>query len=106
MILTDKAKQDFGDQCFYQFEDFKKLTESCQNALIIEWLDSVGIFISIHYLQLYNDLEDRKGFVSIVTNKHLSTKFREVETRTEATQKAIEKANEIYNNLNTKQNEK
>ena len=69
----------------------------CQNALIIEWFDSVGIYISINYLSIHSDLRKAKGFESLVCYKNLSTMFREVKTRQQATEKAIEKAIILYN---------
>jgi hypothetical protein len=95
MLLTDKAKEDFGDKCFYQFKDFKKLPEVCQNALIIEWLDRLGIFIQI-------DFESREPVFSyyIFSGKNICSGEENAKSRTEATQKAILKANEIYNDLN------
>lgn len=76
---------------------FETIIPQLQQALIIEWFDSVQIFISINYVNFINELTSAKGFESMVTNKHITTRFREVNTRTEATTKAIEKANEIYN---------
>lgn len=67
------------------------------NSLIIDFFDSVGIYISIHYVNFNNELESKKGFESIVTNGHLSTRFREVNTRERSIIQAIEQANKIYN---------
>ena len=70
------------------------------NALIIEWLDSVDIIIEIHYG--YSQL-DFNFFKAYINEERTDVN---VIGRNEATQQAIIKANEIYNNLNTKKNEK
>ena len=107
MLLTDKAKEDFlkyvgitqeyfsiQDNCGFDFED------TYLNALIIEWLDSVDIIIEIHYG--YSQL-DFNFFKAYINEERTDVN---VIGRNEATQQAIIKANEIYNNLNTKKNEK
>jgi len=92
MKLTGKCLDAFGDQCKYQYQDFLKLPESCQNALIIEFFDSVGIFIDCGYYangKMCSGIESEKfSFISTGT-KH--------ETRREAIISAIQKANELYN---------
>lgn len=113
MILNGKAKEDFLKYYWEtqikplkftvcQQKDlgdfFESIVPQLQQALIIEWLDSVKIYISINYVNFVNELTSVKGFEAMITNKHLTTRFREVKTRQEATEKAIEKANEIYNN--------
>ena len=109
MILTGKAKEDFekwlNKEMYYlgrhNFEDrdnnIEDLSDNFQNALIIEWLDSVGIYISINYVNFYDELRNSTGFETYVTNKGLSIKFRSVSSRQEAIKQAIKKANEIYN---------
>lgn len=88
MILTGKAKEDFtkwnGDRQFDMMLPFEYPVYL--NALIIEWFDSVGIYVNAigynkHYFQPY-------------CNRLLHEKY---ETRQEATIQAIIKANEIYN---------
>ena len=108
MILTGKAKEDFlewlNKEMYYlgrnNFEDrdnnIEDLSDNFQNALIIEWFDSVGIFVSINYVDFYNEIRNDKGFEAYVT-KGISVKFRSVSSRQEATIQAIKKANEIYN---------
>ena len=101
MILTGKAKKDFSkfyiDNNYDLTINFKNLPEIYQNTLIIEWFDSVGIYISINYVDFYDELRNNTGFETYVTNKGLSVKFRSVSSRQEATLQAIKKANEIYN---------
>ena len=69
-------------------EGIEDLGENFQNCLIIEWFDSVGIYITSDYLEL------NKGFFSEILNEN----FEIVKpTRQEALTEAIKKANEIYN---------
>ncbi len=103
MILTGKAEEEFFnwldnqgvngiDISNWEFEKFQLLSNVSQNALIIEWFDSVGIYINIENLY-YQSWWSYK--VKIIPNI-----FEEkvmVKTRQEATEKAIKKANEIYN---------
>ena len=108
MILTGKAKEEFFnwldnqgvngiDISNWEFEKFHLLSNVSQNSLIIEWFDSVGIYISINYVDFYDEFRNNTGFETYVTNKGLSVKFRSVSIRQEAIKQAIKKANEIYN---------
>ena len=102
MILTGKAKEDFykyiniEDYKLFDYVRKKYANEIVLNALIIEWFDSVGIYVSINYVDFYNEIRNDKGFEAYVT-KGISVKFRSVSSRQEATIQAIKKANEIYN---------
>ena len=100
MILTGKAKEDFekwlNKKMYYlgrhNFEDrdnnIEDLSDNFQNTLIIEWFDSVGIYITSDYFEL------NKGFYSEI----LDSNFAIVKpTRQEALTEAIKKANEYYN---------
>lgn len=104
MILTAKAKEDFNKwlnkEMYYlgrhNFENrdnnIEDLSDNFQNTLIIEWFDSVGIYINIENLY-YQSWWSYK--VKIIPNI-----FEEkvmVKTRQEVTEQAIKKANEIYN---------
>ena len=91
MILTGETKLDFErwlhsndvlikDGIYddtYLTDVFDKLPLNFQNALIIEWFDSVGIFVSINYVDFYNEIRNDKGFEAYVT-KEISVKFRSV----------------------------
>ena len=106
MLLTDKTKEDFlkyynnhSIRFLLSWTIFEDLPLVVQNALIIEWLDSVGIIISVTYCKLSN------GFDFLLYSEYYQVSSG-THTRPEATQQAILKANEIYNNLNTKENEK
>ena len=111
MMLTGETKEDFerwlhsNDVLIkegiyddtYLTDVFEELPLNLRYALIIEWFDSVGIYISINYVDFYDELRNNTGFETYVTNKGLSVKFRSVSSRQEATLQAIKKANEIYN---------
>ena len=109
MILTGKAKEDFENYILNEnlrhnsevlisvynqetlFIDYKDVKKPLLNALIIEWFDSVGIYITSDYFEL------NKGFYSEI----LESNFEIIKpTRQEALTEAIKKANEIYNNKN------
>ena len=96
MILNGKAKKDFilwlNNQSVAPYEVMLDDIPKCYlNSLIIEWLDSVGIYISINYVDFYDELRNNTGFETYVTNKGLSIKFRSVSSRQEATIQAIKK---------------
>jgi len=77
--LNGKCLDAFGDKCEYDYKEFLKLPESCQNALIIEFFDSVGHIGDETIIQiLINEL---------IANRSVS----------EANNVAIEKANALYN---------
>ena len=63
MILNGKAEEEFFDWLDnqgvngidisnWEFEKFQLLSNVSQNALIINWFDSVGIYITSDYLEL------------------------------------------------------
>ena len=106
MLLTNKAKEDFENYVLNKnlghdsevlisvynqetlFIDYKDVKKTLLNALIIEWFDSVGIYITFDYLDL------NKCFYSEISNNSFST----IGTRQECVKNSILKANEIYNN--------
>lgn len=65
------------------------------NALIIEWLDSVGVYINIENLNYQS-----WWYFKVKSCPNTYTEVIMTATRTEATNKAIEKAVEIYDTLN------
>ena len=102
MILTGETKLDFErwlhsndvlikDGIYddtYLTDVFDKLPLNLQYSSIIEWFDSVGIYVNSDYFEL------NKGFYSEV----LDSNFEIIKpTRQEALTEAIKKANEIYN---------
>ena len=102
MILTGETKEDFErwlhsndvlikDGIYddtYLTDVFDKLPLNLQYASIIEWFDSVGIYITSDYFEL------NKGFYSDILNSNFAIVKP---TRQEALTEAIKKANEIYN---------
>ena len=65
--------------------EWNDLNEVCRNALIIEFFDSVGIYCNTPHLD---------NFFSSFTNNDWNGDFS---TRTEATNEAIIKANDLFN---------
>jgi len=94
MKLTETCLDAFGDQCQYNYDEFMELPELFQNALIIEFFDSVGIYI----LPLWN----KQYWYSDIRNKkyYLLSQTDYFNSRTEATNEAIIKANDLYNENN------
>ena len=100
MILTGKALDHYKiwfDKYYNDYWTYYQSKPTILNALIIEWFDSVGIYISINYIDFYDELRNNTRFETYVTNKGLSVKFRSVSSRQDAIKQAIEKAKEIYN---------
>ena len=120
MILTGKAKEDFENYVLNKnlghdsevlisvynqetlFINYNNVKETLLNALIIEWFDSVGIYISVK--RLCTSLKFRCWYFVITNedgdylNKHGADESRiNNDSRIEITIKAIKKANEIYN---------
>ena len=99
MILTKKSKRTFlkwlkirVNSTLHEIDNiefwFNLQDESFKIALIIEWFDSVGIYITSDYFEL------NKCFYSEI----LDSNFAVVKpTRQEALTEAIKKANEYYN---------
>lgn len=102
MILTSKAKQDFGmflvnKNKIADWETFYKLPIVCQYALIIEFFDIVGIYI---HIEPYFKYSKRILFRNYIISNTDIDEQNDYLSRSYATEKAIIKANEIYNNLN------
>lgn len=93
MKLTGKCKEEFFKNSRYNDFGFERLDEPCQNALIIEFLDTVGIYISII------KTKDLCQFVLEDDFKNYHQRSNDFNSRPEATNVAIEKSNEIYNML-------
>ena len=95
MILTDKAKEDFKEWVFenYYFQDLNVLYPlHLIDTLIIEFFDSVGIYIEIHYSRILGD-----KFLCIVNTEANYNLTSYQDSRQQATEQAIKKANDIYN---------
>ena len=110
MILNGEAKKDFENYVLNKelghdsevlinvynqetlFIDYKDVKKTLLNALIIEWFDSVGIYVNSSGLTL------SKTFISDVSvNNNCEYNYDGFRTRQEAIEQAIKKANEIYN---------
>lgn len=101
MILNGKCKEKFlewmRDKYSNAYDVLNSINPIISNALIIEFFDSVGIYISLNYVSFYDEFRNDKGFEAYVTNNGLSVKFRSLNSRQQATEQAIKKANDIYN---------
>jgi hypothetical protein len=100
MKLTGKCKQDFW--IYLDRENLEKidsLSESFKNSLIIEWLDSLGIYIlpyredEMFYCEIQFSLTmaEKSGKNWILTSKRLS--------RNESLSDTILRVNDIYNSF-------
>ncbi len=110
MNLKGQAKEDFenylmGGNQFDGIEDYDDWVKGYPNCMkfgmYVDWFDSVGVYILIK--RLYSIPMENDVWYFIVTNKEgvyfnsTLDKENKSETRPQARQKAIEKANEIYN---------
>ena len=94
MILTGKAKKDFHNWINNNGHHDEVIYNSVINALIIEWLDSVYIYVETYVISddgIINYSFNISGY-EIVDHKF------SYPTRQQATEKAIIKAIDIYNN--------
>jgi len=102
MKLTGKCKEEFEKSLIFKFtveyyEFGISENEILLNALIIEFFDSVGIYITVMACNDKTfDSELRNNKINIMTSQFM-------EKRTEAINEAIIKANEIFN-LNKQNN--
>ena len=108
MILTGKAKEDFNRWINNNGYHDEVIYNSVINALIIEWLDSVGIYVNVspryidHVLKysvgdFYAVLNFKDGSLTLNACNYNSIEDR-IYSRQQATEKAIIKAIDIYNN--------
>ena len=100
MILTGKCKEAFEKRFLEKEKKFdfynknnKLLNDAIQNALIIDFFDSVGIYIEIK--NKFGQRKQYQRFSFIVKNYNSGFLFN---SRTEAINAAVAKANEIFNN--------
>jgi len=113
MKLTDKAKESYFqwrkengyEVTFSQSssqgnaESLDKLYQIYENALIIDWLDSVGVYIIPFPVNRGNDLTEF-SFEIVFKGTHNRDFDSYFNSRPEAIESAIIKANEIFNELN------
>lgn len=94
--LTGKAKEAFLAYC-KKNEMFMSLYDDVfLNAFIIEWLDSVGIYIEINVMHYGKDLEFSYNIQEQNTLNGRNGLIHE--SRTDTANAAITKAIEIFNN--------
>lgn len=91
MKLTGKAKEDFYNKTLYTEINFDLVGELFQNALIIEFFDSVGIKIFPY------PIINSEDFDAVIQHENMYQAIDVRLSRQEAINAAIEKANEIYN---------
>lgn len=108
MVLTGKAKEDFGLWHFenynnaFEYTNFHELSDNLKNAIIIEWLDDVNIYITV---QAFDDISSGycRGFEGVIYDEKNNKNYFVLndgdvfQTRQETTVKVIQKANKIYN---------
>lgn len=101
--LTGKCKADFFSKYMLDDLGFDLYHELFQNALIIEYFDSIGVYVSTpNFIDLLSHYQ--RGFESSVYNEKTNEIFNlynedgdVFNSRTEAINSAIEKANELIN---------
>jgi len=99
MILTGRAKEDFLKHLDVEEKWFdEEYVDLFSNALIIEWFDSVGIYIWTMPSLRVETKWTYRVFKSVLT-ENIKQRAFSFKTRAEATTEAIKKANEIYNSL-------
>lgn len=126
MDLTGKCLKDFYNhlnkdykECDFAYDlninDFSFKTKTEQNALIIDFFDSVGIIITISEDSFNHVNEEENKDYWYLVYSYLIKKYSDIDdglndykeyystedfnNRQEALTEAIKKANEIYNNL-------
>jgi hypothetical protein len=88
VLITGKAERDFYKWLFekHNLQPYNIFNRIFTNALIIEWFDSVGIYINI--------IGYSKTKWRVLVRSNYDEYFN---SRQQATEEAIKKANEIYN---------
>lgn len=105
MLLDGIANRDFKAWMSCSKTELSKsnLDETCHHAVIVEWLDSIGIYTDAQMVSGF-DFENNKihspvWFMNVFSEECCYTDdVEEYPSRKQATIKAIIKANEIYNN--------
>ena len=106
MILTGKCRegfekwliQNYKNLAFYHSKDlamFNDLPPQMCNALIIDYFDSIGVYIEIQVLKV--ETYPKYSFNMRNINFNMLSQGDYFKSRQEATEKAIEKANDILN---------
>lgn len=125
--LTGKTKEAFEKFLYDKYEDiilkeeqeiywghyarevtlwdvYEKLPLELQQATLIEWLDSVGIYVDIQILPRFDEAEIVSvcWYVNIATSYGCYNSDDNYPTRQQATEKAIERAVELFNERSEK----
>lgn len=99
MVLTGKAKKGFLNYVYGLGLQELLIYDVSYNAMVIEWLDSVGIYIHVDNLTnvvMQNGEHAWQSYINrMFKNRKKCTEW--CETRQQATGAAIKEANEIYN---------
>lgn len=102
MILTGKCKEDFDNWYkgvknpnghWYALTNFYGLVDSMKYGIYVDFFDSVSIIV--HSGKTLEHSYGSFNWYATTTLKHYQSRI--TKTRQEARTKAIEKANEIYN---------
>jgi hypothetical protein len=105
MILTGKCREGFinfmcKNHKHIKWCDYQTMSEVILNALIIDYFDSIEVYIEIQVLKV--ETYPKYSFNMRNINFNMLSQGDYFKSRQEATEKAIEKANDLINNLLTK----
>ena len=94
-LLTGKAKEDFIKHCKQDANWLQTYEDIFLNALIIEWFDSVGIYINLGCISLNG--KPQYDYCIQEDNTLNGMNGHVFNSRHEATIQAIKESNRIYN---------
>jgi hypothetical protein len=100
MILTGKCREGFinfmcKNHKYIKWCDYQTMSEVVLNALIIEYFDSIGVYIEIQVLKV--ETYPKYSFNMRNISFNMLSQGDYFKSRQEATEKAIEKANDLIN---------
>jgi hypothetical protein len=110
-LLNGKAKELFIDYCVINkdiifnrllgdetdvLDEWDYLSDLCKNALIIDWLDSIGVYVWTMPSLRVETKWTYRVFKSVFS-ENIKQRAYVFNTRPEATTEAIKKANELIN---------
>ena len=112
MKLTEKAKEEF-EKWFFKYYNkdkisvamfshevvFSNLQELAQNAYITEWFDTIGITVDVMPRMADENKIVFEPNTFCLKHEIVTEDFIQFENRQDAIEKAIEKANQIYNSI-------
>lgn len=109
MVLTNKCKEDFEkwykgiknpNGHWYSLVNFNGLVDSMKYGIYVDFFSTIGIEISIKPSKTYNARFEYMIYNEIIDGRSFIVEplYRNIKnSRQEARSRAIEKANEIYN---------